>query len=579
MFLGFDLSTQQLKVIATDDKLKPQDTFNVEFDEVYRKKYGIKHGVVTNDADGTVVSPVAMWIDAIDYLFDEMKQKGFDFSAVKGISGSGQQHGSIYWCDEIPDDLNPKEALAPQLEKYLAYEYSPNWQDHSTGQQIDDFESTFGVDKLADTTGSRGHYRFTGLQIRKLAKNKPEVYEKTKRISLVSSFVASLMIGKIAPLEEADACGMNIYDIRKGEYNQELLELAAGVHPKLDKVSDDEAKKGAKELAEKLGEPSPVGYKHIGTVASYWVDRYGFSPECRVYSFTGDNLATILALPLSKNDCLVSLGTSTTVLVISPTYHPSPQYHMFKHPTLDDHYMGMLCYCNGALPRDKIRDDINGDDSGSWDKFDAALDESGKWNKKMGVYFTKGEIIPNAPPQTKRAQLEGKEIKYVDEWPATDDAVAIVTSQTCSARLRAGPMLDHEQPSDEVRKVYDEVVDTFGELETDGQKHNEETATARPHKCFYVGGASNNSSIIKKMGSIFYPTDGNYKVEIANACALGGAYKASWSYQCEEGKKVDYTKYIDQLSGEYEEFDVDDHWLDHLPALGMLSKMEAELDH
>lgn len=84
------------------------------------------------------------------------------------------------------------------------------------------------------------------------------------------------------------------------------------------------------------------------------------------------------------------------------------------------------------------------------------------------------------------------------------------------------------------------------------------------------------------MGSILGPTDGNYKVEIPNACALGGAYKASWSYFCEsETKWINYDAYINKYFNfkELDTIKVKDHWEDYFTGMGMLAKMEQELKH
>ena len=74
--------------------------------------------------------------------------------------------------------------------------------------------SVGGAEQLAQITGSRAYERFTGNQIAKLAKERPEVasnpvflvmfsvncqvYKSTERISLVSSFAASLFAGKVS---------------------------------------------------------------------------------------------------------------------------------------------------------------------------------------------------------------------------------------------------------------------------------------------------------------------------------------------------------------------------------------------
>lgn len=600
LFLGFDLSTQQLKIIATNENLEHLETFHVEFDDLYKEKYGIKKGVISNDETGEIVSPVAMWLDALDTIFGKMKEKEFPFNKVRGISGSGQQHGSVYWSNNAPtlmQDLNTDSPLSEQLKDAFTFENSPNWQDHSTGEEIKTFEEAVGgSDQLADITGSRAHYRFTGLQIRKLAvRTNPSKYKETYRISLVSSFMASVLLGEITNIEQAEACGMNLYDIKKNDYDDELLSLAAGVHPTKDGATKEQTKAGVSELKKKLGEIKPISYENSGDISPYFVNKYGFNSDVKIYSFTGDNLATIISLPLAPNDILTSLGTSTTVLLITENYIPSSQYHLFKHPTMPNNYMGMICYCNGSLAREKIRDSVNEKngvkDSKSWDKFNELLDSSDTFNNELGIYFPLGEIVPNASAQYKRCKLDDQnKLITVDSWDVEEDVSSIVESQTLSCRLRAGPMISssgsaNSTPSPESsgsRKLYQDLHQRFGDLYTDGKKQTFESLTSRPHKVFFVGGASNNISIVKKMGSILGPTDGNYKVEIPNACALGGAYKASWSHHCEsEEKWINYDTYINKYFNfkELDTIKVKDHWQDYFTGMGMLAKMEQELKH
>lgn len=601
LFLGFDLSTQQLKIIVTNTKLKALATYHVEFDAQFKQKYNIKKGVLSDEKSGEILSPVHMWLDAIDHVFGLMKKDNFPFEKVKGISGSGMQHGSVFWSKSASESLKKMSdfsSLSEALSEAFACETSPNWQDHSTGKEIKDFEQVSGgPDELAEITGSRAHYRFTGLQIRKLAvRSAKNVYENTDRISLVSSFIASVLLGEITTIEEADACGMNLYNVAESKYDDELLAAAAGVHEKLDHKSKEETEKGVAELKRKLGPIEPVGYKRLGHVSAYFIKKYGFSKDAKVYSFTGDNLATIISLPLQKNDVLVSLGTSTTVLLVTENYTPSSQYHLFKHPTIENAYMGMICYSNGALAREKVRDAVNekyGIDDDSWEKFDEILDNSKDFENRLGVYFPIGEIVPNAPAQTKRMLMDSHEdIKQVDEWNLDYDVSSIVESQTISCRVRAGPMLcssgsssddgSNGEDIQELKSLIDELHSNFGEIYTDGKPQSFESLTSRPRKLFFVGGASKNKSIIRKMGSIMGATEGNYQVEIPNACAIGGAYKASWSFECEN--KRQWVHFNDYLNKNYnfedvDQLEVDNKWASYIPAIGLLSKLESNLDH
>src|SRR5690606_10355975 len=138
--------------------------------------------------------------------------------------------------------------------------------------------------------------------------------------------------------------------IQKSDWSDLLLEATAGPD-------------GKEELRRKLGRVEPDGGANLGSISPYFVSRYGFPTDTTITPFTGDNPATILALPLRPLDVIVSLGTSTTVLMSTPNYIPSPDYHMFGHPTTAGLYMFMLCYKNGALARENIRNAINGNSS------------------------------------------------------------------------------------------------------------------------------------------------------------------------------------------------------------------------
>lgn len=61
---------------------------------------------------------------------------------------------------------------------------------------------------------------FAGNQIAKLARLYPDQMSETERISLVSSFVASIFWGDYAPIDAADGSGMNIMIILSFFYNK-----------------------------------------------------------------------------------------------------------------------------------------------------------------------------------------------------------------------------------------------------------------------------------------------------------------------------------------------------------------------
>lgn len=485
-----------------------------------------------------VHAPVDMWLEAIDLFFLRLsclKDENNEplVTRIKFISGACQQHGSVFWNSEATQHLRKLSSktemnLLELLHDAFSWNKSPNWQDRSTQSQCEAFENAVegGAEGLAQITGSKAHHRFTGPQILKLKQNNPSIYESTSRISLVSSFLATVLTGngKIQELDRSDACGMNMWDIQKKEWCKEITELFdkdclnsdGGIIAKLGRVKETQS-----------AEP----------IAVYFAEKYGLKSSCQVVTpFTGDNPATVLAQALGHGDVIISLGTSTTVLVVSKTYAPSSQYHIFNHPIDQDSYMGMVCYSNGSLAREKIRDALNLKYfTNGWFKFDDILQARMKdgivmgYGKnhlnqaKVGIYFPMAEIVPPVKAQTnyyswrqsysnskKEWHLsgythEGKDRGDIDEeWHhPEDDVLGIIESQGLSIRERLSTMLS--------------------------SKESLEGSRDQPRRVYFVGGTSANTGICLALGRVLNPLEGMFRLtgeRTRDACAYGAALKA-----------------------------------------------------
>lgn len=161
LYIGFDLSTQQLKGLVVSSDLKVVHTAKFDFD-VDSKGFNVRKGVLTNEEEHEVFAPVAMWLQALDHVLQQLKDQGLDFSLVRGVSGAGQQHGSVYWnedAEQLFGKLQKEKTLMEQLAAALSYPYSPNWQDASTQKECDEFDAFLGgPEKLAQVTGSKAHH-------------------------------------------------------------------------------------------------------------------------------------------------------------------------------------------------------------------------------------------------------------------------------------------------------------------------------------------------------------------------------------------------------------------------------------
>jgi xylulokinase len=259
------------------------------------------------------------------------------------------------------------------------------------------------------------------------------------------------------------------------------------------------------------------------------VQRFGFAQDCNIVPMTGDNPATILALPLQASDAMVSLGTSTTFLMSTPQYKPDPAYHFMNHPTTAGLYMFMLCYKNGGLAREHVRDAINGNKTDrSWDKFNEVALSTPPMDQKsssdpmrMGLYFPRPEIVPNVRAGQWRYEYDASSNKLNQtsaEQSVDADARGIVESQMLSLRLRSAALVS-------------------------GHEINGQKLPPQPRRVYLVGGGSANPAIARIIGDVLGGAEGIYKLDIGgNACALGGAYKAVWG--CERRDKQTFEELV-----------------------------------
>ncbi|KAK9983103.1 hypothetical protein SO802_032628 [Lithocarpus litseifolius] len=486
-FLGFDSSTQSLKATVLDSNLNIVNSELVHFDTEL-PHYKTKDGVYRDPSDnGRIVSPTLMWVEALDLMLQKLSKK-LDFGKIAAVSGSGQQHGSVYWksgSSAILSSLDPKKALVDQLGSAFSVKESPIWMDSSTTAQCREIEKAVGgALELARLTGSRAHERYTGPQIRKIFETQPEVYHDTERISLVSSFVASLLIGSYACIDETDGAGMNLMDIKQRAWSKIALEATAP------------------NLEEKLGKLAPA-HAVAGFIASYFVERFHFNKNCLVVQWSGDNPNSLAGLTLNTpGDLAISVGTSDTVFGITKEPQPRLEGHVFPNPVDPENYMVMLVYKNGSLTREDVR---NRYAEKSWEVFNKFLQQTPPLNGgKMGFYYKEHEILPPLPVGFHRYvlenfsgnTLEGVNEKEVEEFDPPSEVRALIEGQFLSMRAHA---------------------ERFG-------------MPSPPKRIIATGGASANQSILSSIASIFGCDI--YTVERPDSASLGAALRAAHGWLC-----------------------------------------------
>ncbi|KAI9307711.1 hypothetical protein BJ944DRAFT_157503 [Cunninghamella echinulata] len=503
-YLGIDLSTQQLKctVINESHAIVYENCVNFERDlpEFNTKNGAISHG------NNVFTSPPLLWVKALDILLSRLKKTPY-VSKIVAISGAAQQHGSVYWSQKGADkikQLDASKTLHDQLEGAFSISQSPIWQDSSTTKQCEELEDFVGgPEKLAQLTGSKAYERFTGNQIAKIYQTQRNEYNATVWITLISSFIGTLLSGNIAPCDVSDASGTNLMDIHKHQWINKLLEHCGGP-----------------DLKKKLVLEPIEGGKLLGLIDHYYVQRYGFSQDCQLFPFTGDNPATLVSMDLQQGDCVVSLGTSDTVLVYLREAKPTIESHLLAHPIDPQGYMGMLCYKNGSLTREHFRDVYANSD---WDTFNQLLNSTPTIPEYKGFYYWKQEIIPFAKGIYR---FENKQL--VDEFSTSATTLKNNTLSISGINIRC--LIESQFISMKIR--LDRMVG--------------ENTTYPLKRVLATGGASKNHAILQVLSNIFgLPV--YIQKEGLNGASLGGALLAKY------GSMANSTSFHDMMEAHQNE--------------------------
>lgn len=486
LYLGLDSSTQSLTAVVIevrDHSARVVAETTLAFDEAL-PHYGTRHGVLPSDDPAIAVSSPAMWADALDLIFRRLAETGMDLSRLTAISGSAQQHGSVYLTRNAAAGLGALDPLRPpggQLGPLLTRPSAPIWMDTSTTAQCGEITASVGGPAvLAQRTGSRAFERFSGPQIRKFALTEPDAYDRTGRVHLVSSFLASLLIGGDAPIDPGDASGMNLMDLASRTWWADAVTATApDLRPRLPTIAPSSAV--------------------AGRVSPYWRARHRLA-AASVITWSGDNPCSLVGVGLVREGRVaVSLGTSDTVfgLMKTPRVDAGGTGHVFGSPTGE--YMGLTCFSNGSLARERIRDAFGM----SWSDFSRALAATPAGNDgRVLIPWFVPEITPSvATPRVHRYRLSA------DDGPANVRAVVEAQQMAMASHSRWMSV----------------TIETI----------------------LATGGAAANSQILQVMADVFGADV--YHSTVGNSAALGAALRAWHGDALASATPVSWDQIVDGL--------------------------------
>ena len=449
LYLGLDCSTQSFTALIIDT-----DTGTVVAKESVHfgtdlAEFQSPNGVLPNHDPSIQHSDPLMWCAGLDLVLEKLKGKGAPLGQVQAVSGSGQQHGSVYLKASFPTilaNLDPTQSLAQQLKPALSLPTSPIWMDSSTGDECQELTLAVGRERLQQDTGSPAIERFTGPQIRKLYKRQPDIYHATSHIQLVSSFLCSLLAGQVAPIDYGDGAGMNLLNLKTLTWDPEIVNAITAPNDNT--------------LLDKL--PPAVASSHtVGTMAPYFCTKYGFAPATICIAWSGDNPNSLVGTGASTpGTAVISLGTSDTLFAAmqSPITDPQGYGHVFGNPAAASAttttegeggtgFMSLICFTNGSLARQAVKDQCQMD---SWEEFDKASFDTtppGNNGNLMLPYF-----VPECTPHVPKAGVKynGDDAFRNGTCPAASKVRAIVESQMLSIRHHSR-WIAHENPFQVIR--------------------------------------------------------------------------------------------------------------------------------
>jgi xylulokinase len=217
------------------------------------------------------------WRDAVlATVANVVKESGVKGEDIKGIGISGQMHGLVM-LDENGEVIRP----------------SIIWCDQRTSAEVEDMLGIMPREKWIEITANPPLTGWTAAKILWVRKNEPENYKRCRHILLPKDYIRYILTGEFAS-EVSDASGMQLMDIAKRQWSDEVLE----------KLDIDKSMLG------KLYESCEVTGHVLPEVAA----KLGLSTETAVVGGAGDNAAAAVGTGVVREGtAFTTIGTSGVV--------------------------------------------------------------------------------------------------------------------------------------------------------------------------------------------------------------------------------------------------------------------------
>ena len=351
MYLGIDLGTSAVKLLAMDKDGKILKTVSVEYPISFPQS-GWSEQNPEDWYKGTM--------EGIGKLLD-----GLNDTEVDGIGVGGQMHGLVI----LDSDDN---VIRPAI----------LWNDGRTTAETDYLNTEIGMDKLSEYTGNIAFAGFTAPKVLWVKNNEPENFSKISKLMLPKDYIVYRLTGSYVS-DYSDASGMLLMDVKNKCWSKEMLEICG--------ISDVQMP----ELHE--------SFDVVGTVKAEIAAELGISGELKVVAGAGDNAAAAVGTgTVGAGGCNLSLGTSGTLFISNDKFSVDSKnsLHSFAHADGGFHLMGCMlsaASCNKWWMDEILRDkDYSGNQAG--------IEKLGE-NNVFFMPYLMGERSPHNNPKVRAGFL------------------------------------------------------------------------------------------------------------------------------------------------------------------------------
>jgi xylulokinase len=322
LFAGLDVSTQSCKLVV----IQPETGCVVHVDVVHYDDdlphYDTHQGVTAGLGVGVSESDPLMWIEAVEMVLGRMEKSEVDVSQVRCLCVSGQQHALV----------------ALDAAGNLARSRAKLWNDCSTLAECALLtDAVGGAERMIQEVGNSQRTGYTASKILHLRRHEPEAFERATILFLAHNYINWWLSDGIAAMEPGDTSGTALWNPQTRAYSEAVLSAI-----------DDE-------LAAKLPPIRPSD-QTIGPVGRHLVERFGFSPDCRVGAGSGDNMYGAIGTGnVTPGVVTISLGTSGTAYSVTDTAWVDPTGQIASFCDSTGRYLPLLCVSNMANGYDAVR--------------------------------------------------------------------------------------------------------------------------------------------------------------------------------------------------------------------------------